>query len=164
MSIGLTCGRFCALVDSAPLLCLPADFIMRDQSSVIAVHRTWCIEQRSQQILPDIPNPRCVLLQAVRDETDMLAVQLQQLRPHDLSRVVIACNTDSAARAANCLLHQLGDLVKLLVVNARIACQNVVVDILQNHFPIAFKRPRRLRSLLRRTFRKTGRERNRIGN
>ena len=53
--------------------------IMRDQSGVIAVHRTWRVEQRSQQILPDIPNPRCVLLQAVRDETDMLAVQLQQL-------------------------------------------------------------------------------------
>ena len=79
MSIGLTCGRFCALVDSAPLLCLPADFIMRDQSSVIAVHRAWRIEQRSQQILPDVANPRCILLQAVRDETDMLAVQLQQL-------------------------------------------------------------------------------------
>ena len=79
MSIGLTCGRFCALVDSAPLLCLPADFIMRDQSSVIAVHRAWRVEQRSQQILPDVPNPRCVLFQAVHDEADMLAVQLQQL-------------------------------------------------------------------------------------
>ena len=71
---------------------------------------------------------------------------------------------DSAARAANCLLHQLGDLVKLLVVNARIVCQNVVVDVLQNQIPIAVKRFFRFRSLLRRTFRKTGRERNRIGN
>ena len=77
---------------------------MRDQSGVIAVHRTWCIEQRSQQILPDIPNPRCILLQAVHDETDMFAVQLQQLRPHDLGRVVIACNADLAAGAANRLL------------------------------------------------------------
>ena len=137
---------------------------MRHQRRVIAVHRTWCIEQRSQQILPDIPNPRCVLLQAVHNETDMLAVQLQQLRPHDPGWTVIACNADSAAGAANRLLHQLGDLVKLLSVNLRIACQNVIVDILQNQFPIAFKRPLRLRSLLRRTFRKTGRERNRIGN
>ena len=77
---------------------------MRDQSGVIAVHRTWHVEQRSQQILPDIPNPRCVLLQAVHNETDMLAVQLQQLRPHDLGWVVIACNANSAARAANRLL------------------------------------------------------------
>ena len=53
--------------------------VMCHQSRVIAAHRTWCIEQRSQQILPDIPNPRCILLQAVHDETDMLAVQLQQL-------------------------------------------------------------------------------------
>ena len=52
---------------------------MRDQSGVIAVHCAWRVEQRGQQILPDIPNPRCVLLQAVCDETDMLAVQLQQL-------------------------------------------------------------------------------------
>ena len=103
---------------------------MRDQCGVIAAHRAWRIEQHGQQILPDIPNPRCVLLQAVRDETDMFAVQLQQLRPHDLGWVVIACNADSAAGAANCLLHQLDDLVKLLPVNVRITCQNVVVNIL----------------------------------
>ena len=79
---------------------------MCHQRGVIAVHRTWRVEQHGQQILPDIPNPRCILLQAVRDETDMLAVQLQQLRPHDLGRVVIACNADSAARAANLsLIH-----------------------------------------------------------
>ena len=114
--------------------------------------------------MPDIPNPCCVLLQAVHDKADMLAVQLQQLRPHDLGWVVITCNANSAAGAANCLLHQVDDLVKLLVVNARIACQNVVVDVLQNQFPVAFKRFLRFRSLLRRTFRKTGRERNRIGN
>ena len=71
---------------------------------------------------------------------------------------------DSAARAANCLLHQVDDLVKLLVVNARIVCQNVVVDVLQNQFPIAFKRSFHFRSLLRGNVRKTGRERNRIGN
>ena len=53
--------------------------IMRHQCRVIAVHRTWRVEQRGQQILPDIPNLRCVLLQAVHDETDMLTVQLQQL-------------------------------------------------------------------------------------
>ena len=137
---------------------------MRDQSGVIAVHRAWRVEQHCQQILPDIPNPRCILLQAVHDETDMLAVQLQQLRPHDLSRVVIACNADSAAGAANCLLHQLGDLVKLLPVNVRITCQNVVVNILQDQVPIAFKRFLRFRSLLRGSVRETGRERNRIGN
>ena len=78
--------------------------IMCHQRGVIAVHRTWRVEQRSQQILPDIPNPRCVLLQAVHNETDMLAVQLQQLRPHDLGWVVIACNADLAAGAANRLL------------------------------------------------------------
>ena len=72
--------------------------------------------------MPDIPNPRCILLQAVHDETNMLAVQLQQLRTHDLGGVVIACNTDSAARAANCLLHKGDDFVKQLPVNARIAC------------------------------------------
>ena len=53
--------------------------IVCDQRCVIAVHRAWRVEQRSQQILPDVPNSRCVLLQAVHDETDMLAVQLQQL-------------------------------------------------------------------------------------
>ena len=137
---------------------------MCHQSRVIAAHRTWCIEQHCQQVLPDVPNPRCILLQAVHDKADMFTVQLQQLRPHDLGWVVIACNANSAAGAANCLLHQVDDLVKLLLVNVRIACQNVVVDVLQNQFPIAFKRPLRLRSLLRRTFRKTGRERNRIGN
>ena len=87
---------------------------MRDQSGVIAVHCAWRVEQRGQQILPDIPNPCCVLLQAVRDEADMLAVQLQQLRPHDLGWIVIACNTNSAAGAASCLLHQIDDLIKLL--------------------------------------------------
>ena len=90
---------------------------MRHQRRVIAVHRAWRVEQHCQQILPDIPNPRCVLLQAVHDETDVLTVQLQQLRPHDLGRVVIACNADSAAGAANRLLHQIDDLVKLLAVN-----------------------------------------------
>ena len=137
---------------------------MRHQRSVIAVHRTWCIEQRSQQILPDIPNPRCILLQAVHDETNMLAVQLQQLRTHDLGGVVIACNTDSAAGTANRLLHESDDLVKLLPVNVRITCQNVVVNILQDQVPVAFKRFLRFRSLLRGNVRKTGRERNRIGN
>ena len=137
---------------------------MCHQRRVIAVHRAWRIEQRSQQILPDIPNPRCVLLQAVRDETDVLTVQLQQLRPHDLGRVVIACNADSAAGAANCFLHQLDDPVKLLAVNVRIACQNVVVNILQDQVPVAFKRFLRFRSLLRGNVRKTRRERNRIGN
>ena len=143
-----------------PLCC----HIVRHQRCVIAAHRAWCVEQRGQQILPDIPNPRCVLLQAVHDETDMFAVQLQQLRPHDLSRVVIACNANSAAGAANCLLQQIDDLVKLLPVNVRIACQNVIVDILQNQVPIAFKRFLRFRSLLRGRLRETGRERNRIGN
>ena len=143
-----------------PLCC----HIVRHQSRVIAAHRTWCIEQRSQQILPDIPNPRCVLLQAIHDETDVLTVQLQQLRPHDLGLVVIACNTNSAAGTANRLLHQLDDLVKLLPVNVRITCQNVVVNILQDQVPVAFKRFLRFRSLLRGNVRKTGRERNRIGN
>ena len=85
------------------------------------------------------------MLQAVHDETDMLAVQLQQLRPHDLGWVVITCNADSAAGAANCLLHLLGDLVKLLSVNTRIVCQNVVVNILQDQVPVAFKRFLRFR-------------------
>ena len=120
--------------------------IVRYQRRVIAVHRTWRIEQRCQQILPDIPNPRCVLLQAVHDETEMFAVQLQQLRPHDLGWIVIAGNADSVSGIANCLLHQLGDLGKLLPVNTRIACQNVVVNILQDQFPVAFKRFLRFRS------------------
>ena len=137
---------------------------MRHQCRVIAAHRTWRVEQRSQQILPDIPNPCCVLLQAVHDETDMLAVQLQQLRPHDLGWVVIACNADSAAGAANRLLHQVDDLVKLLAVDVRIICQNIVVDVLQDQVPVAFKCPLRFRSLLRGSVRETGRERNRIGN
>ena len=137
---------------------------MRYQRRVIAAHRTWRVEQHRQQVLPDIPNPRCILLQAVHDEADVFTVQLQQLRPHDLGWVVIACNTDSAAGAANRLLHQLGDLVKLLSVDVRIICQNIVVDVLQNQFPTAFKRFRRFRSLLRGSVRKTGRERNRIGN
>ena len=77
---------------------------MRDQSGVIAVHCAWRVEQHGQQILPDIPNPRCILLQAVHDKADMFAVQLQQLRTHDLGRVVIACNADLAAGAANRLL------------------------------------------------------------
>ena len=79
-----------------PLCC----HIMRHQSGVIAVHRARRVEQCSQQILPDIPNPRCILLQAVHDETDMFAVQFQQLCPHDLGWVVIACNANSAAGAA----------------------------------------------------------------
>ena len=137
---------------------------MRHQRRVIAVHRAWRVEQHGQQILPDIPNPCCVLLQAVHDETDVLTVQLQQLRPYNLRWVVIACNADSAARAANCLPHQLGDLVKLLPVNVRITCQNVVVNILQDQVPVAFKRFLRFRSLLRRSVRKTGKEWNRIGN
>ena len=114
--------------------------------------------------MPDVANPCCVLLQAVHDETDVLTVQLQQLRPHDLGGVVIACNTDSAARAANCLLHQVDDFVKLLPVNVRITCQNVVVNILQDQVPVAFKRFLRFRSLLHGSLRETGRERNRIGN
>ena len=84
--------------------------IVRHQRRVIAVHRAWRVEQRGQQMLPDIPNPCCVLLQAVHDETDMFAVQLQQLRPHDLGWIVIACNADSAAGTANRLLHQIDDL------------------------------------------------------
>ena len=70
---------------------------MRNQSGVIAVHRARRVEQHCQQILPDVANPRCVLLQAVHDEADMLAVQLQQLCPHDHGWIVIACNADSAA-------------------------------------------------------------------
>ena len=137
---------------------------MCHQRRVIAVHRAWRVEQRSQQILPDAPNPRCILLQAVHDKADMLTVQLQQLRPYNLRWVVIACNADLAAGAANRLLHQIDDLIKLLPVNVRIICQNVVVNILQNQFPIAFKRSFHFRSLLRGSVRKTGRERNRIGN
>ena len=131
---------------------------MCNQRCVIAAHRAWRVEQRSQQILPDIPNPRCVLLQAIHDETDVLTVQLQQLRPHDLGRVVIACNADLAAGAANRLLYQVDDLVKLLPVNVRITCQNVVVNILQDQVPVAFKRFLRFRSLLHGSFRETGRE------
>ena len=94
----------------------------------------------------------------------MFAVQLQQLRPYNLRWVVIACNADLAAGAANRLLHQVDDFVKLLPVNVRITCQNVVVNILQDQVPVAFKRFLRFRSLLRGNVRKTGRERNRIGN
>ena len=71
-------------LDNAPMegfwgiLCC-ACHIMRHQRRVIAAHRTRRVEQRSQQILPDVANPRCILLQAVRDETNMFAVQLQQL-------------------------------------------------------------------------------------
>ena len=56
------------------------------------------------------------------------------------------------------------DSVKLLAVDVWIVHQNVVVDILQNQLPIAFKCPLRFRSLLRGSLRETGRERNRIGN
>ena len=53
--------------------------IVCDQRCVIAIHRAWRVEQRGQQILPDIPNPCCVLLQAVHDKANVFAVQLQQL-------------------------------------------------------------------------------------
>ena len=81
---------------------------MRYQRRVIAIHRAWRVEQRSQQILPDVPNPRCVLLQAVHDEADVFTVQLQQFRPHDLGWIIVACNADSEhpAISAGCAVQR----------------------------------------------------------
>ena len=103
--------------------------IMRDQRCIIAVHRAWRVKERGKQVLPDIPNLRGVLPQAVRDKADVFAVQLQEFRPHNLGRIIISADTDTVTGAANRFQYQIDNLIELLPVNLRIVCQNVVVDV-----------------------------------
>ena len=63
---------------------------MIHQRGVVVPDGRGRVEQRCQQILLDVADFRCVLLHAVHDKVDMLAVELQKPGLHNLMGEVAA--------------------------------------------------------------------------
>ena len=74
---------------------------MMNQRCVVAVDSDGSIVQRGQQILLDIADLRCVLLEAGNHELDMMGVQLQKPGTDNLCRVVAASHSDILLGGAN---------------------------------------------------------------
>ena len=103
---------------------------------VVVVDRGRGVEQHSPQVLLDVADAGCVLPQAVHDKADMFTAQFHKLGFHQLGGVVVPGDADSLSGGADGFQHQVYDLVKLFPVNTPVLNEIVVLDVLQNDFPI----------------------------
>ena len=120
--------------------CLPAAcvHIVIDLYGVVITDGGGRIEQHCKQILFHIADLCGVFLHTVHDKSDMLAIQLQEPGAHDFMGKVAASDPSGLTLGANGLHHQLHNLVQVLPIGRKLSAQIVILDVLQNQFPIIF--------------------------
>lgn len=84
---------------------------MIDQGRIVAADRTWRVIQRRQQILPDIPDPGCVLLHTFKNKLDVRIIQFQKLGLYHLRRFIISADPNDRLCGANRIQHDIEDIL-----------------------------------------------------
>lgn len=85
--------------------------VVADQRAVVAVDGQRCIVQRRQQVLLDVFDLGCALMQAFEQEANVLGVQLEQLGFDHLGREVGPADAGGLAAGTDGFGHELDDLV-----------------------------------------------------
>ena len=68
--------------------------VMLYPGCIVVVHGQWCVIQRSQQVLPHIPNLGGVFLHTHEDKVNMVAVQFHQFAFGHLIGLIVLGNAD----------------------------------------------------------------------
>src|SRR5699024_6697692 len=99
--------------------------IVVDLGRVVVVHGGGRVEQHGQQVLLHVADFGGVVVQALHDELDVGAVQLQEPGPHHLMGEVRPGNAGGLASGTDRLHDQLHDLVQILAVGGKLPAQVV---------------------------------------
>ena len=84
--------------------------------------------ERRHQVLPDIAHLRMLLIEAQKDVPDVMIAQLFEPALDHLGGVILSCDLDIGPAAAQCLRHDLHDLVQTFMV---VRCvQPILFDLL----------------------------------
>ena len=110
--------------------------IVVDLGRVVVADGGGRVEQHGQQVLLHVADFGGVVVQALHDELDVGAVQLQEPGPHHLMGEVRPGNPGGLASGADRFHDQLHDLVQILAVGGKLPAQVVVLDVLQHQIPI----------------------------
>ena len=110
--------------------------IVRHKGRIVAVDGAGRIKEHSPQILLDVADFGVVVPQAVHDELNVMAAQLQEFCLDQLCRVIVPGHPDGLAGSADRFQQDVHDLVQLLPVYPGILGEGVILDVLQNQVPV----------------------------
>ena len=114
---------------------------MVHQGRIVAVDGGRGVIQGSQQIFLDIADIGGVLPHTVQHILDVRTVQLQEPGFHHLRRIVVPGNADHLPPGTDGIHHELNQFIQHIPIQPVIPAQIVILDILQNQFPIALSLP-----------------------
>ena len=121
---------------------------MAHQGGVVAVDGGRGVIQSGQQVFLDIADIGGVLPHTVQHILDMGTVQLEEPGLYHLRRVVIPGDADHLPVGTHRIHHELHQLVQTVPVKAVVLDEAVILDVLQNQFPIALPFPHPVPSFL----------------
>ena len=104
--------------------------IARHKGRIVAVDGAGGVEQHGPQVLLDVADFGGVIPQAVHDELNVMAVQLQEFRFNQLCRIIVPGNPDGLAAGTDGFQQDVHDLVQLLPVYPGILGEGVILDVL----------------------------------
>ena len=107
------------------------------QGRIVAVDGGRGVIQGSQQIFLDVADIGGVLPHTVQHILDVRTVQLQEPGFDHLRRIVVPGNADRLLAGTDGIHHELHQLVQAVTIHALVLYEDVILDILQNQFPIA---------------------------
>ena len=110
--------------------------IVRHKGRIVTVDGAGGVEQHGPQVLLDVTDFGGVILQAVHDKLDVMAVQFQKLGLDQLCRIIVPGNPDGLAAGTDSFQQDVHDLVQLFPVYPGILGEGVILDVLQNQVPV----------------------------
>ena len=110
--------------------------VVRHKGRIVAVDGAGGVKQHGPQVLLDVSDFGGVVPQAVHDELNVMAVQLQEFRLDQFCRVIVPGHPDGLAGSADRFQQDVHDLVQLFPVYPGILGEGVILDVLQNQAPV----------------------------
>ena len=110
--------------------------VVRHKGRIVAVDGAGRIKKHGPQVLLDVADFGGVVPQAVHDELDVMAVQLQELGLDQLCRIIVPGNPDGLAAGTDRFQQDVHNFVQLFPVYPGILGEGVILDVLQNQVPV----------------------------
>ena len=110
--------------------------VVRHKGRIVAVDGAGGVKQHGPQVLLDVSDFGGVVPQAVHDELNVMAVQLQEFRIDNLCRVIVPGHPDGLAGSADRFQQDVHDLVQLFPVYPGILGEGGLLDVLQKQVPV----------------------------
>ena len=111
------------------------------QGRIVAVDGGRGVIQGSQQIFLDVADIGGVLPHTFQHILDVGTVQLQEPGFDHFRRIVVPRNADRLPVGTDGIHHELHQLVQAVTVHALVLYEDVILDVLQNQFPIVLSLP-----------------------